>query len=398
VQGECGLNLLFVGPYPPRQGGTAPSLLQLTSALSRRGHTVRVVAAITPQEADFDRAFVPTLDGIRLTRYVVPHYIYRHETIPFDEDHRRLERRALGRLLPRMIRAERPDVIVAGLEPLAWYVPQIARRHGIPSVLLLRGGPTFRIVEGSFPEEHARAWLEMFAQADRIVPVSRFFEEGLRSRGMTRVSAIQNHVDVDLFRPAPKDAGLLEELALRPDQIVVGHVSKLDPRKRVLDLVAAAARVGEPGTDVAYVIVGDGEMLGEVKDACRKWGVSDRFRFPGWVPYERIPSFLNLADVVVQPSETEGLSRVYLEAMACGRVLIATDIPAAAEVIRDGRNGLLFPMGDVDALADVIRRAAADPEMRQRIGRNARATALSHSLDRKVEEYLDVFNEVISRA
>jgi hypothetical protein len=73
--------------------------------------------------------------------------------------------------------------------------------------------------------------------------------------------------------------------------------------------------------------------------------------------YAEVPRYLNLADLVVTPSETEGLSRVYLETQACGRVLIASDIPAAREVVEPGHTGLLFPRGDPAALAAAILRA-----------------------------------------
>jgi hypothetical protein len=82
------------------------------------------------------------LPGIRLARYLVPYFLYIYDTIPFDEHYRRIEQRAIRRRLPALIEAERPDVVVAGQEPLAWYVPQIAREHSLPCVQLLRGTPT----------------------------------------------------------------------------------------------------------------------------------------------------------------------------------------------------------------------------------------------------------------
>jgi glycosyltransferase involved in cell wall biosynthesis len=253
-------------------------------------------------------------------------------------------------------------------------------------------------VDGPFPEEHSRRWLEAFRGADRIVAVSRHFGEGLRRRGLSGVCAIQNHVDLGRFRPAPKDEKLLEELALRRDQIIVAHASKIEPRKRPLDLVAVARQTRHTAANVAYVVVGEGPLLHEMKEACRRFRVVDQFRFVGWAPYDRMPAFLNLADIVVQPSQGEGLSRVYLETMACGRVLIASDIPPAREVVRHDENGLLFETGDLHGLAEAIQLAAGDPTLRERIGGNARASVSSHSLDRKAEEYTRLFHDVLRRA
>ena len=397
MRDDGSLNLLFEAPYPPRHGGTAVSLLQLTAALHERGEAIRVLAPITPETAEFDRTFVPTLGGIRVARYLVPYFLYVYETIPFDEHYRRLEREAIRHSLPALIEAERPDMIVAGQEPLAWYVPGIAREHGIPCVLLLRGGPTSGIVDGSFPERDGRRWLEAFRGADRIVAVSRHFEQGLRNRELDRVCTIQNHVDLDLFRPGPKDRRLLEELGIRRGEVVVVHASKIEPRKRPLDLVAAASCLRGTAPELVYVIVGDGPLLAEMREACRSLRLTDRFRFVGWVPYDRMPAYLNLADLVVQPSQAEGLSRVYLEAMACGRTLIASDIPAAREVVRDEYDGLLFASGDLDGLTRTIRLAAGDSALRARIGRNARGSVARHALDRMTSEYVRVFHDVLSR-
>jgi glycosyltransferase involved in cell wall biosynthesis len=169
----------------------------------------------------------------------------------------------------------------------------------------------------------------------------------------------------------------------------------MEPRKRPLDLVAAADLLRREAPDVAYVIVGEGPELDETKEACRRLGLMHQFRFVRWIPYERMPAYFNLADAVVQPSEWEGLARVYLETMASGRVLIASDIPPAREVVRHDENGLLFETANVDALARTIQRAAGDPALRDRIGREARASVSSYALERKADEYMQVFHDVL---
>jgi glycosyltransferase involved in cell wall biosynthesis len=249
-------------------------------------------------------------------------------------------------------------------------------------------------VDGSFPAEHGEPWLEAFRRADRVVTVSRFFEEGLRDHGLKRVCTIQNHVDLGRFRPQAKDPALLERLGIRDGQTVVVHVSKIEPIKRPLDLVAAASKIGQ-AADLVYVIVGQGPLLAEMKEACRRLMLMDRFRFVGWVSYERIPGFLNIADMVVQPSEREGLSRVYLETMACGRTLIASDIPAAREVIRHGENGLLFERGNLDSLTTTISLVANDSALRKSIGSSASTSAASHALEDMAAEYDRVFREIV---
>jgi glycosyltransferase involved in cell wall biosynthesis len=116
-------------------------------------------------------------------------------------------------------------------------------------------------------------------------------------------------------------------------------------------------------------------------------GLAERFRFAGWVERIESPRYINAMDMVVMPSEMEARSLVYLETQACGRVLIASDIAAAREVIEDGVTGLLFPMGSPEALAAKILEASADPELRERIGANARMQAEACSMKSWLDAY-----------
>ena len=121
-------------------------------------------------------------------------------------------------------------------------------------------------------------------------------------------------------------------------------------------------------------------------------------RFAGWVDQSESPRYLNLADMVVMPSQLEALSLVYLEAQACGRVLIASDIPAAREVIEDGVTGLLFPMGVIEAFSERILLAAAQPGLRAAIGRRARAQAEASGMDEWLDAYERALRELVPGA
>ena len=176
-------------------------------------------------------------------------------------------------------------------------------------------------------------------------------------------------------------------------------VTTLRAAKRASSLRVSPSQNGRAIFEaIVWVVVGDGPLAEETKGLARSLGVESRFRFAGWQPYERIPRYINLADVVVLPSFGEGLARVYLETQACGRVLIASDIPPAREVIDDGETGLLFPVGDVDALAACCIRAAAHPEQRARTGRAAQERARRHAIGPAVTRYLDAFETLAAKA
>jgi glycosyltransferase involved in cell wall biosynthesis len=132
--------------------------------------------------------------------------------------------------------------------------------------------------------------------------------------------------------------------------------------------------------------------------ACADKGIADRVRFVGWIDHDHVADFLNLADIVVMPAEDETQARVYLETQACGRVLLASDIAAAREVITDGETGVLFRKGEPADLAARLLHLADRPELRATIGRQARARITAHALPRVVAEYLDAFAGVVSAA
>jgi glycosyltransferase involved in cell wall biosynthesis len=164
--------------------------------------------------------------------------------------------------------------------------------------------------------------------------------------------------------------------------------------KRPLDVVAAAAAVLPRDPRLLFLMVGDGSLRRAAEEACAEAGIAARFRFVGWVDYERVPAYLSLADIVVLPSAGEAQALVYLEAQAAGRALIATDIPAAREVIAHGETGLLVETGDTEGLAENILVAARDPQLRAELARRGHERVQAHALPRVVARYERLFTGV----
>jgi len=380
------LDILYVGMLPPHPGGSAISWFQVLGGFTRRGHAVRAVAPITEAALRGGDEFATSHPEIEVTRFLVPHF-YTGPNVPASEAYRSLERRQIEAALGRLIAERRPDVIVVGRETFALHVPDVARRHGVPCLLGIRGNTTIAILNGTYPEAMAQELLAEYRKADLLVSVAEHMARGLAGLGFANVTVIPNAVDLERFAPRPKDATLLRALAVPDGHVVVLHASNLKGVKRPLDLVASAAQAARETPRLVYVIVGDGTYRGAMEEACRELGVAGQFRFTGWMDYVRIPDLINLADVVVMPSESEGLSRVYLEAQACGRLLLASDIAPAREVITDGETGLLFRMGDIADLTAKTLLAAGDPRLRAAIGRRARERVRAHALDDVVAAY-----------
>ncbi|MBI3758857.1 MAG: glycosyltransferase [Deltaproteobacteria bacterium] len=218
-----------------------------------------------------------------------------------------------------------------------------------------------------------------------------------REWGLHHIHVVQNGVDLQQFAPRPKNQALQQAHAIGRDAIVVAHVSNMKHLKRGLDIVDSAELALRQDSRLVYLIVGDGPLRQAMESACQEKGIANHFRFVGWVAHDEVPDYLNLADIVVMPSESEALALVYLETMACGRVLLASDVAGAREVIVDGQNGLLFRKGDITALTTQTLAAASDSVARVTIGDTAREMVHAYALPKLVDAYVSIIQEVIER-
>ncbi len=326
--------------------------------------------------------------------------------MPYDETdtmrpaaapYRRQQTEQVCAHLMRLIGQDRPDLILVGRESFVWGVPDLAVTSGIPSAVMCHG-TIFYLLQGRYPEPLGAWLLAELRKTDLIICCARHMAETMTDAGFSRPLALSNAIDATRFRPAAKDRSLLGTLGFAQDALIAVHASNLKPIKRLSDVLDAAVMVRQSCPRLCYLIVGDGRDRSIVENACRDRGLADQFRFVGWIDQMRMPEFFNLADMVIMPSASEGISLACLETMACGRLVIASDIPGAREIITDGETGLLFRMGKIEDLAAKIVLAAGDPGLRTRIGRAARAyVERHHRLEDMVGRYEAVLQGLIAR-
>lgn len=143
------------------------------------------------------------------------------------------------------------------------------------------------------------------------------------------------------------------------DHIVIGFAGRLVPQKRPEDFIEAAARC--PCRNVTFLVAGDGSRRERYVELARRHGAP--IQMVGFVRDMR--AFYSACDVFVLPSRSEGCPNVVLEAMAMGAAVIAADAPATREIITHGRDGLLYPIGDVGALAAHMTSLVQMPDLRR---------------------------------
>ena len=266
----------------------------------------------------------------------------------------------------------------------------------IKTTVLGRNGPFNP--GGSF---FARRLLGTYGRADAIVALSQALEDALRAQPHVgaRILQIPNGVDLELFRPAR--AGEREKardsFGLPRDATVIVTCGMLYPRKNMIALVRAAALMrsrpvcvvmaGPPGPDAAY--------LEALRDAGARLPEGARLEILGSLEPERLAALQRAADVYALLSRAEGLPNSLLEGMASGLACVASDIPGAADVLAAG-GGVLVPLDDDQALADLLDRLASDPAERRRLGTEARRIIEErYSFARVAGRYLQLYESLL---
>ena len=175
---------------------------------------------------------------------------------------------------------------------------------------------------------------------------------------------------------------------------VVSYVGRLHEEKGVLNLAQAIPKVLSKRDDVKFVIVGEGQLEGELRNYITTHALSRNVRLAGWVPHDELRDYLTNSKLLVLPSYTEGLPHAMLEAMACGTPVLATPVGAVPEVIHDKETGFLVRDNSPDPLAESIVSALAYPHL-SRIAGNARKLVQSEF---RYENVLKMWRDVICDA
>lgn len=286
-------------------------------------------------------------------------------------------RRALH--LTTLFRSRRFDVVHSFLidsNPYAFLAARLAR---VPAFIASNRN-------SDFPRTALRAAVDgwVFRHASFVVVNARAVEAFTAQRFTVpreRFRLIYNGVDLETFRPSQPTTGLAA---------AIGTVGSLFPKKapELFAEVASAIRARFPG--IRCLHLGDGPMRDGLK---ARYGADVEFRSVS----DSVERFLGELDVFVLTSRREGCPNVLLEAMACGRAVVATDAGAVSEIVREGVNGYVVPLGDREALVDRVSTLVADGALRARLGIAARAEVERRfAMPRMVGETIDLYRQAVA--
>jgi glycosyltransferase involved in cell wall biosynthesis len=178
---------------------------------------------------------------------------------------------------------------------------------------------------------------------------------------------------------------------------VVLFASRMLRDKGVVEFVEAARSLRSAGVHARFVLVGEtdpGNPTTINAEQLRQWADSGDIEL--WGFRRNIQDVLAQSHIVCLPSLREGVPKILIEAAACGRAIVTTDVPGCREIVRQGENGLLVPVRDSRALADVLRQLIKDARLRADMGLRGREIAVQEfSIDRVVRETLGVYRDLL---
>ena len=298
--------------------------------------------------------------------------------------------------LESLIKSARLDLLdaqfIAPAGVVAAFTPRLA-----PLVITVH---RWDILEFPYRWPGARAATVMALRAARgIIAVGNSILSEVRKfqTHNAKIDVIPNAVDTDRFRPDVDFSIIKRGLGIPDDHYVILSVGHLTPRKGFQYLVRAMADVVKEFNSCTLVIAGEGSLHGGLEAMGRRLGLVERLRIPGVVQSNYLPSYYAMADIFVMPSISEGHCVSILEGMSSGKPIIASAIPANAESVIHGVNGLLVPPQDPKALTAAILTLLRDNPTRKKFGENSRERAIKEfGWELRVKRLLTFYESVLS--
>jgi len=390
----------------PLQSGYTFRTLSILREQRRRGWQTFHLTSPKHHVAKADQEDV---DGWSFYRTLLP--AHPLEWLPAAREMRSM--RATERRLGEISAQVKPDVIQAH-SPVLNGIPalRVGQRLGIPVVYEVRAFWEDAAVDHGTSREWDLRYrltrnLETYAlrRAAHVTTICEGLKREIVQRGVPdfRVTVIPNAVDVGNFRfDEPADLPLKQQLGLE-GRTVIGFIGSFYAYEGLDLLIEALPRVLAELEDARLLLVGGGPQEPELRSAVARLGLEDKVVFTGRVPHGDVHRYYSIVDICAYPRHSMRLTELVtplkpLEAMAQGRVLVASDVGGHRELIRDGDTGVLFRAGDVGSLADALLRLMRQRERWPRLRANARHfVETERTWARSVEGYGNVYAGITSR-
>lgn len=353
---RCRPHVIFVTPTYPTLGEPFRGIYNFHRAQAlREWADVEVVCALARYPPLLAPASAHPRGGRSIRPLGPPSRLVEYPALPLLS--RALNASLCAHRLARIVTSLRPDLVLAyWVYPEGLAAVRVAHRMGVPAVVCAIGSD-LRKIQDPLTGRGVRAAL---LQADRVVTVSRDLREIAVRLGAPpeRVHAIPNGCDGQVFRPAERKA-VRRVLGVAENSRVILFVGRLTAVKGVRELFAATAATAARVPLLELALIGEGPLAAELRVRAKSAGLAGRVRFVGRCEPPEVARWLAAADVLCLPSQSEGCPNAVIEALRCGRPVVASNVGGVPELVDDSC-GRLTPVGDAagvaEALLDVLGR------------------------------------------
>lgn len=222
---------------------------------------------------------------------------------------------------------------------------------------------------------------------DEIIKISDYYKN--------KVFTFIWGVDFDVFNQNNKNSNILESLDWQDKKIVI-ITRQLEVIYGLNYMISAIPEVIKKIPDARFIFCGDGEEKDNLKKLVNHLDVDDYVYFVGFIEHNELPNYLNNADIYVSTSLSDGTSVSLLEAFACGKPVVVTDVPANLEWVKDGENGYIVPRCDSKILAEKTITLLEDEDMRRKMGqKNIEIVKEKASWDKNFEIIEKIYENLI---
>ena len=389
----------------PHYRGSSTHVYELARNLAKLGHAVHVIARrVTSSQPKFE-----VLDGIFVHRYQRGLFFSSARSSFAQTDSKGSYRGQTPLLLWKAYEAYLMTVFPAfiGME-----VARLVRENSIDVIFeressfgggaiasILTGRPLILEVIGN------RVTYLQMKQTRRIVAYTNGMFNGKTEA--SKVSLVTGAVDTETFRPDEDSGSRIRQRYNLGSSQVIGYAGTFQEWHGLDELIGAAEGLLKRFPDLKFLMVGP--YYTETRAKTEEAGLAEAFVFTGPVPYEEVPSYLNACDVLVAPynpdriSSSEQVRRHGLgsplkvfEYMAVGKPVVTTDVKPISDPIRDGKTGILVPVGDVSALEEALAMLLRNREAAAAMGAAGRdSVASEYSWERVAKQLEGIFESVL---
>lgn len=271
----------------------------------------------------------------------------------------------------------------------------IGSEFSIPVVVTAHGSDVNKFP--SYDERLKSSFSDTIKHSDAVVTVSNVLKKKVEMYSSPRrVESIPMGVDTRIFRPANNVQEVRQRLSLPLDTHVILFVGRPEYEKGIFELIKAFKIVCQSIMNVILAVVGYTQSSSECVSYIQHNGLADRVRILGSLPHIQVRDWMSACDIFVLPSHSEGLPTVVVEAMACGRAVVATPVGGVPQILEDGQNGIITPVKKPEILAEKIRLLIEDPNLRERYGRAARETVVNgYDVRISASRLISIYNELL---